>query len=128
MIEQDFIYIIATPNFFDGNTIFTTIIDLRNTPTGKDKMMQYLNHQQLYPNVKVSRGVEYYFSELVKNFPQSKAKYSKWKDEVKKQGEKKLSDCKQYFKSRLTSCNDNDITRVAEMFANDVKNVQIRKK
>ena len=128
MIEQDFIYIIATPNFFDGNTIFTTIIDLKNTPTGKDKMMQYLNHQRLYPNVKFCKGVEQYFSELMKNYPQTKVKYSKWKEYVKNEGEKKLYDCKRFFKSRLTTFDLEDITRVANMFAKDYKNVKIKTK
>ena len=60
MNNQDFIYVIATPNYFDSSIIYTTIIDLNYAPIGKDKMFGYLNHNRLYPNVSLNKNFERY--------------------------------------------------------------------
>ena len=128
MNNQDFIYVIATPNYFDSSIIYTTIIDLNYAPIGKDKMYGYLNHNRLYPNVSLNRNFERYCCDLTKTSAQLQAMYKKWDEEMRSEGEKKINDCKRYFKSRLTSCSEEDISRVAMMISNDFKNVQIKQK
>ena len=128
MNNQDFIYVIATPNYFDSSIIYTTIIDLNYAPIGKDKMFGYLNHNRLYPNVSLNKNFERYCCDLTKTSAQLQAMYKKGDEEMRSEGEKKINDCKRYFKARLTSCSEEDISRVAMMISNDFKNVQIKQK